>query len=180
MNFPGLERVEGKKRVNMKNVDVLDAAVVLRNTLLTILLSIPDLDYENVWDDIYNRLEDDVNDPLDATNTKQIKIYALIYREILFKGVGDLFQEINAVAKYGGYTMQNYTCDSDIYSYRENDGNQIRCFLANDRPSGTRFVYMLLNGQENEINQKAFGGYYATSGEKDVLVKRSENANICK
>jgi hypothetical protein len=178
VNFPGFERVEGKKRVNMKNVDVLDAAVVLRNTLLTILLSIPDLDYENVWDDIYNRLEEDVNDPLDATNTKQIKIYALIYREILFKGVGDLFQEINAVAKYGGYTTK-YICDQDIYSYPQ-DGNQTRCFLANDRPSGTRFVYMLLNGQENEINKKAFGGYYATSGEKDVLVKRSENANICK
>ena len=51
-------------------------------------------------------------------------------------------------------------------------------FLANDRPSGTRFIYMLLNGAEDEINFKAFGGYY--SKEKEVLTKRSDNTNICK
>jgi len=176
VNFPRFGRVEGKKQVNMKNVDVLDAAVVLRNTLLTILLSIPNLNYDNVWGDIYNRLEEYINDPLDATNTKQIKIYALIYREILFKGVGDLFQEINAVAKHGGYTT--YFCDQDIYEYPKN-GNEIRCFLANDRPSGTRFIYMLLNGKPEQINTKAFGGYYGVSGEKDVLVKHSSNKKIC-
>jgi hypothetical protein len=179
INFPGFGKVNGKKLfVDMKTSDDLEASVVLRNTLLSILLSIPNLRLTNIWDGIYARLTEQIPDPQDATNTKTIPLFSLIYKEILFKGVGDLFQEANAAFKYGGYTMENYTCDPDIYSYQETDGNQIRGFLAKDRPSGTRFIFMLLNGSDAEINKKAFGGYY--SNEKEILAKRSDNKNICK
>ena len=179
INFPGFGQVNGKKLyVNMKTSDDLEASVVLRNTLLSILLSIPNLRLTNIWDGIYSRLTEQIPDPQDATNTKTIPLFALIYKEILFKGVGDLFQEVNAAFKYGGYTMDNYTCDPNIiYSYQGTNGNQIRGFLAKDRPSGTRFIYMLLNGIDAEINKKAFGGYY--SKEKEVLAKRADNQNIC-
>jgi hypothetical protein len=36
---------------------------------------------------------------------------------------------------------------------------------------------MLLNGREDQINNRAFGGYY--SKEKEVLAKKSTNANLC-
>lgn len=181
VNFPGFGKVNGKKlSINMANADDLEASIVLRNTLLGILLSIPNLKLENIWDEIYTRLMEEIDNPQYPIGAQKIPIFELIYREILFKGVGDLFQEINAVAKYGGYIMDNsYICDSTIInSYQGTDGNQIRGFLANDRPSGTRFIYMLLNGAEDEINNKAFGGYY--SKEKEVLAKRSDNTNICK
>ena len=178
INFPGYGKVRGNKSaINMTNADVLDAPVILRNVLLTILLSIPNLNYENIWDDIYERLFEEVDNPQFPIGPDKIPIFELIYREILFKGVGDFFQEINAVAKHGGYTMANYHNDRGIYNYPGANGNQIRCFLAKDRPSGTRFIYMLLNGRADQINQKAFGGYY--NKDKEVLAKRSENRKIC-
>jgi len=181
INFPGFGKVRGNKSaINMTNADVLDAPLILRNVLLTILLSIPNLNYENIWDDIYDRLLEKVDNPQFPIGPAKIPIFELIYREILFKGVGDFFQEINAVAKYGGYTMDNmdnYHNDQGIYNYPGSSGNQIRCFLAKDRPSGTRFIYMLLNGRDNQINTKAFGGYY--NKDKEVLAKHSTNAKLC-
>jgi hypothetical protein len=73
--------------------------------------------------------------------------------------------------------MDNYKIDKGILSIKTNDGDQIRFFAANDRPSGTRFIYMLLNGNLGEINTKAMGGYY--SKEKLVIVKRPDNSNNC-
>jgi len=176
VNCPGYGQIIGvKPLVTVSTAVDLQASVVLKKTLLAIL-SITGISEQNIFNFIDQNFQRPVDDPLSATGA-QIPIFALIYREILFKGVGDLFQEINSVSKFGGYTMESYSCANKILSYERTDGNQIRCFLANDRPSGTRFIYMLLNGREDQINNRAFGGYY--SKEKEVLAKRSTNANLC-
>jgi hypothetical protein len=176
VNCPRFGKIVGTKPlVTVSTAVDLQASVVLKKTLLAIL-SIPGISEQNIFNFIDQNFQTPIPDPLSATG-EEIPIFVLIYREILFKGVGDLFQEINSVAKFGGYTMANYSCVNKILSYDRTDGNQIRCFLANDRPSGTRFIYMLLNGREDQINSRAFGGYY--SKEKEVLAKRSTNANLC-
>jgi hypothetical protein len=188
VNCPGFGQIIGvKPLINVSAADDLEASVVLKKTLLAIL-SIPNIQLQNIFTFIEQNFQSAVPDlsimPDPTTGQMPlITIFNLIYREILFKGVGDLFQEINSVAKFGGYTMQdfgpnnkqNYFCTDNRLSYNAS-GDQTRCFLANDRPSGTRFIYMLLNGREDQINNKAFGGYY--SKEREVLAKRS-NYNIC-
>lgn len=167
--------------MNNKNVDIskaneLKAHVVLKNTLINIIkyiekLKISDRDIIFKNNEIFYNLFDY------GINNKN-EIFKIIYQEILFKGVGDLFQEINAVAKYGGYKMDNtYFTDKNILSYKETNGNQVRCFCANDRPSGTRYIFMLTNGKENEINTKSFGGYF--SGNLEVMVKDKSNQYQC-
>ena len=97
---------------------------------------------------------------------------------ILFKGSGDLFQEINAACKWGGYTGGGYSCSSSVVSYNtlnaksSNDGNTLRMFIANDQPSGCRFAFLLLKGYEEFINKYAFGGYMGIG--KTLLVTRAD------
>lgn len=97
---------------------------------------------------------------------------------ILFKGSGDLFQEINAACKWGGYTGGGYGCSSSVIKYNasntksSNDGNTLRMFIANDQPSGCRFAFLLLKGYEEFINKYAFGGYMGIG--KTLLVTRAD------
>ena len=97
---------------------------------------------------------------------------------ILFKGSGDLFQEINAACKWGGYTGDNYGCSISVAKYNtlntksSNDGNTLRMFIANDQPSGCRFAFLLLKGYEEFINKYAFGGYMGSG--KTLLVTRAD------
>lgn len=91
-------------------------------------------------------------------------LFKIVYSEILFKVVGDLFQEINSVCKYGGYNSMYYKATDDVIKYdMMGNGNTIRGFFANDRPSGIRFLYMLQHANQNCINQEAYGGYYSNS-----------------
>lgn len=79
--------------------------------------------------------------------------------QILFKGAGDLKQEINAVCKFGGYiNLQHYLRSDNIIDW-DSTGNGIRMFLANDQPSACRFSNLLMYGKPEEINLFAFGGY---------------------
>jgi hypothetical protein len=85
------------------------------------------------------------------------------------------------VCAQGGY-VNNYTYDKDVHNYNIHDKNihdknMLRFFAANDRPSGTRFMYMLLNGNKEEINEYAFGGYY--SKVDDYIVQRRDKGNLC-
>jgi hypothetical protein len=105
---------------------------------------------------------------------------------ILGKGAGDIFQEINAVCKNGGYTHPS-TIDSSSSSISSSqtysplfsaeniapwlNGNAKRCFAANDRPSATRFIFLVEYGKNNQINQYSFGGYVSN---EDYLVKRTD------
>lgn len=115
-------------------------------------------------------------------------ITALLH--ILFKGSGDLFQEINAVCKWGGYSdMSSYSCSSYVNSYdstnnmSDGNGNTLRMLIANDQPSGCRFAFLLLKGYNEFINEYAFGGYMGLG--KSLLVTRvdiksSFRDKICK
>jgi hypothetical protein len=112
-----------------------------------------------------------------SSDKSKYTLFNTVYSEILFKGTGDLFQEINCVCKFGGYTMTNYKINPGILPINTPSGEQLRLFTANDRPSGTRFIYMLKNGNASEINTKAIGGYY--SKEHILIYGRPDNKNIC-
>ena len=155
--------VEGiKLNVDIRTSYDLQASIVLGDTLKSILdLNIPTT--TTPWKYIEDNFLVEYQDPL-RTEVAMLPLYAHILRKILFKGVGDLYQEVNAVAKNGGYThtsndtQGNYHIHDDVVKFDTNL-NSIRLFAANDRPSGTRFAFMLENGFSNEINTLAFGGY---------------------
>jgi hypothetical protein len=116
-------------------------------------------------------------------NGQRNNIYQCIYKHILFKGTGDLFQEINGVCKYGGYTGEMYFYDPGVLSYTflpvpGATGDQLRFIASKDRPSGTRIAFMIKRGQPNEINLRAFGGYYDTGNE--FIVRRDRNIDPCR
>lgn len=151
---------------NNKKKD-LQAWFVLKNTLTKILNYVEinkSLDFkdENIFEKLF---ELGKTKSQTQSQTEFSNIFQTIYSEILFKGVGDLFQEINAVAKNGGYNDK--IINNDI----------IRLFVANDNPSACRFMFMLINGKADQINTKAFGGYFSYA--KYFLIKRNENANVC-
>ena len=162
--------IDGSKAIKISGND-LEAHNVLKNTLLNVINYI--LGAEQTDRDIIFSTNNNENvfNNLFIHFSKNVTLFNTVYSEILFKGTGDLFQEINCVSKYGGYTMENYEADQGILSYAES-GDQRRFFAANDRPSGTRFIYMLLMGDPNEINVKSMGGYYAGNIDKLLIVKR--------
>jgi hypothetical protein len=102
--------------------------------------------------------------------------HKVVWENILFKGVGDIFQEIAAVAKHGGY-VSNYTADYPILKY-DITGDQYRVFLANDRPSGTRFVFLLTHANPADINLKAFGGYSSSQVRTNALLVRHKSMDV--
>jgi hypothetical protein len=168
--------LNGNKNTTINGVD-LEAHFVLKNTLVNIInyiLSTDDVTRTTIFTggNIFGNLF------TIFSSNNNLQLFNILYSEILFKGTGDLFQEINCVSKFGGYTMENYKTNEGILSYKTSNGNQLRLFAANDRPSGTRFIYMLLKGKPAEINIKAMGGYY--SKENIFLVKRDDNVDSCK
>lgn len=172
--------IKTNKRVNtIKDANELEAWVVLKNTLLKILdhvVSVGENDRDSFDQIVANNK---VFENLFKYGTKNPEIFVKIYSEILFKGVGDLFQEINSVAKNGGYNS-NYQSENRIKKYfNNNNPNPIRLFVANDRPSACRFMFMLINGDPNQINKKAFGGYFSMDELNNLLIKRSDNSNVC-
>lgn len=114
--------------------------------------------------------------------SKRDNIFNLFYSEILYKGVGDLFQEINSACKFGGYVNILQPNPNNINFDRY--GNATRYFAANDRPSGVRFVLFLTlgakkdpqNRNRSEINSGAFGGYL---GDQKQLIVEHENYQPC-
>lgn len=163
------------KRLNVSNkIDIdmgpdspLEAHSVLKTTLNELIKSFPTQIPNNYFDSLYDLgLTMPINGP-----------FELVLKWILLKGCGDIFQEINAVAKNGGYIEEPKYSYEDIYSHQMYDREPIRFFAANDRPSGTRFMHLLLNCKTEDINRKAFGGYYSENDE--LIVKHPQNRNIC-
>jgi hypothetical protein len=130
---------------------------------------------ELCFKDLYTKL---TSRKEDTTNINKV-----IFQNILRKGVGDLFQEINAVCKNGAYLQTpSYINPSKYYVPKEvveeqrssdiiqfdGNGNAIRFFMANDRPSSFRFIFMLINGEETQINQDAYGGFVGAT--KKIIV----------
>jgi hypothetical protein len=113
------------------------------------------------------------NFKIDPNVNANLNIFSVVFNKILIKGTGDLYQEINSVCKYGGYVGNNYYCDEKILSYNNETGNQTRFFAANDRPSASRFIFIICNGDENEVNTKSMGGY--VSGSTSYIVSKYTN-----
>jgi len=152
--------INNSKTFNIKTATQLKAHVVLKNALVAVVEKVYEIrngQTGNIWDALFSTSIIEPNK----------KFYKRFFGEILFKGTGDLFQEINAVAKNGGYTV-NPTAGFIIEQFKS--GNARRFFAANDRPSACRFMFMLKNGMPNQINQSAFGGYYSEN--QTVLFKR--------
>lgn len=113
------------------------------------------------------------NFKIDPNVNSNLNIFGVVFNKILLKGTGDLYQEINSACKYGGYVGNNYHCDEAILSYNNETGNQTRFFAANDRPSASRYIFMICNGDENDINTKSLGGYI--SGSSSYIVSKYPN-----
>ena len=169
----------------------LEAHNVLNRTLARLFFyespltdGIPTSENLQNWNNIKDRVENiitDVKDNPSSTspseinnlfeyiyknlNDENINLYRNILYFILFKGTGDIFQEINAVCNNGGYTS-NITYqdpDNNVVKYEPTDeGNTYRLFLANDQPSAVRFIFLRSQAEQNTINQKSFGGYYGS------------------
>jgi hypothetical protein len=172
--------LSGSKYVNITGND-LEAHVVLKNTLVNVIDYIVSLD-EPSRDSIFHddNIFSNLFDLFARTPASTPSLFNKVYSEILFKGTGDLYQEINSVNKYGGYIDDSYACDRKIIPYR-GSGRQwqepLRFFAANDRPSGTRFIFMLTHGNPEDINKKAVGGYYSKAF--NLLLKHDTNSDIC-
>ena len=96
--------------------------------------------------------------------------------KILGKGAGDIFQEINAICKYGGYSGKNYYKPTGIINWIVNGderGHAIRFFAAKDRPSACRFIFLTWFGDDNEINKKSLGGFIAENTNTNLIVQRN-------
>ncbi len=173
-----LIRIEGNKRIDIHKNE-LTAHVVLKDTLLNIMDYIFKLE-----DSIKSKIlssDDMFSDMFDIFTTTP-DLFNIVFSKILFKETGDFFQEINCVCKNGGYVKETYNVNSsDILPYfignKYEYGNQLRFFTANDRPSGTRFIFMLKNGNPSEVNLKAFGGYYSLDNK--LIYIRDATVNKC-
>ena len=94
---------------------------------------------------------------------------------ILRKGSGDIFQEINAICKNGGYIETPKYNNEEMHKW--SNGNAMRFFAANDRPSATRFIFLNEYGNNEDINNFAFGGYISKL--QDCVVRRRIEEPVC-
>ena len=168
-----------KENIDLTGGD-LKAYVALKNTLKNIINYIITNERDNILDStngtIFDNLFNSACNQIEnsVSGSPQSYIFHTIYSEILYKGVGDKFQEVNSACKFGGY-VSNYNANTGIVPY-DQFGNAIRFFVANDRPSGVRFIIMITYGKkqtrdvEGEINSGAFGGYYGM--DKQLIVER--------
>ena len=96
-----------------------------------------------------------------------------LFNNISAKGLGDFSQELSTVLKYGAYIKKGKEegelgapkydpYDLPVHRYDDN-GNAWRIFVANDRPSAIRFMFMLLFFPQDSINQRASGGYLSSA-----------------
>ena len=118
------------------------------------------------------------------------------------KTMGDYLQESQAVFKWGGYINNNHsfpeglkaqeqfetikdkliyrsvTSEEAIIPYDQNTGDGLRLGVQGDRPSGSRSIYMLLNG-EGAVNDQAMTGYVkndaSQNASRTLLVARNSN-----
>ena len=117
------------------------------------------------------------NNLMDTSDNKNMNIFNAMLNNIVQKGIGDIFQEINSVCKYGGYTMENYNANDNVLSLNTETGNQTRFFIATDRPSSARFVFILSNGSTEQINTKAYGGMSTET--RLFIFKQNQSIDVC-
>jgi hypothetical protein len=106
------------------------------------------------WNQFNARIEEDTP----AGKALRRKILGVAHR----KGLGDILQELISVIGNGGYkdgSWKTYGREAGIIP--PDDG---RLFMANDGPSGTRALFLILKG-EGDMNPNCLGGFMGgTSG----------------
>ena len=154
------------------NAKALVAHVVLRNTLNSILTYINDPSFTRERSELYAEKNIFVKlfqmgvGELQITNNNVSKnksshpgsIFTSLLKNLLFKGVGDIFQEINAICAFGGYDGNKYESGGNVIGY-DKSKNAPRCFVAKDRVSVCRYLFIRKQGDPNEINETTSGGY---------------------
>lgn len=80
----------------------------------------------------------------------------------IIKSCGDIGQELTALCKYGGFVGNKNSTKYDA------DGNAPIVYLANDRPSGCRYVFVrntIINDNRlrmlSQLNEESIGGYWS-------------------
>lgn len=169
--------IEGTKIINVPKSIELKAHVALKNTMIVVI------------EQMYNLIDTTKGGTTDYFSSGKIwsklfyfgvaeqnkQFFKNLFAELLFKGRGDLDQEMNAAIKNGAYTTPlTYTKNIEKFN---TDGHAMRYFVANDRPSACRFMYILKNAPADIVNKRAFGGYF--SNIKRVLVKHDEMPSPC-
>jgi hypothetical protein len=170
LGFPVTPQFQQPRTFNLSKImalggDDLTAQKAIKNTLEQMIGY-----YENqqkfqldprigFFDNLYRQF---FNDPNFTTSMYQI----------LFKGSGDLFQEINAVCKNGGYVETPAYYDTSIAKFTDKNTDALRAFYANDRPSACRAFKFLRDGDPAEINQNAFGGYVGKDDESYLYLRK--------
>jgi len=169
-------------QIKIGKIKELEAHNILKNTLINILEYLIDLINKK------DRLSDNIlltTSPIGTrniflnianfitkpeTNQQKQELLNCLFT-ILGKGAGDIFQEINAVCKWGGY-IDTPNTDRKIAEWGT-DGNAIRGFIANDRPSAVRFIFLRKVGHEDEINTLSFGGFMPTETKEHWLLTKN-------
>ena len=156
------------------NAKALVAHVVLKNTLNSILMYINDPSFSRERSELYaeknifiklfqmgvGELQIKKNNVSKNNSSHPGSIFTSLLRNLLFKGVGDIFQEINAICAFGGYDGNKYESgDKVIGYYKDNSKNAPRCFVAKDRVSVCRYLFIRKQGDPDEINTTTSGGY---------------------
>jgi len=149
----GKQPVTGRVHIpDFKQTDYLEAPKVLLRTMtlfLQFVSALARLDM-SITNDVFASIFDQ-----EFANPDYFQV---IFGNILDKLLGDLLQEVNAVCKFGGYSSPP-TSSPGVIRYDAN-GDALRVFTANDQPSALRFIMMLLEGNQAEINLNAMGGYW--------------------
>lgn len=173
------------------NSNTLVAHVVLRKTLNAIVQYIDNAERKYLYaePDIFQTLfnigvtEISKKGTTSAGSSHPNSIFTILFQHLLFKGVGDIFQEINVIAKYGGYTENNYYCGEDIQPFhgnRNDNGNAMRCFVAKDRVSVCRYLFIKRQGREQDINTQTYGGYLDGNDNKSNTGSRYKEIELKK
>ena len=103
------------------------------------------------WKNLYNRIFDDDTFITDREN---------FYKYALFKGLGDIGQEMSVLMKHGG--IQDTIHTTSVFNV---SGDSDRIFFANDRPSANRVIINCIL-KPTGINTGAIGCFFNNS--KDI------------
>lgn len=109
-----------------------------------------------LWDDYLGKIQNDL--------ALRRQIISASFR----KSMGDYLQELNSITDNGGYI--------DIPTYHNAPGknivmpNMIRLGLSNDRPSGIRFILLVLFGQTG-INPNCAAGFINPDGKYLIAIR---------
>ena len=144
--------------------------------------------YIKIIEDTANVLNGDVTDTSKVSRISlQGDISSLLQENISYifgltikKSMGDYSQEISTVAKFGGAgDKQAYIHSNNIVMSRyqilqnfpisinyNDSGNAFRLFVANDRPSGMRALFLVTQLLPGTYNEKAVSGFYTSKYKK--------------